>query len=78
MNPVKKHSNTLFKPLSEINNVLHMSDGLNIDTEVPDDTWGLILPNKKDKKDIIRLLNDDNLLSESSDVRYQAINKRQV
>jgi hypothetical protein len=26
MNPVKKHSNTLFKPLSEINNVLHMSD----------------------------------------------------
>ena len=25
MNPVKKHSNTLFKPLSEINNVLHTS-----------------------------------------------------
>ena len=28
MNPVKKHSNTLFKPLSEINNVLHTYESL--------------------------------------------------
>ncbi len=26
MNPVEKHLNTLFRPLSKINNVLHMSD----------------------------------------------------
>ncbi len=40
--------------------------------------WGIILPSKGHKKDLIRLLNDDNLYSESTETRYQARGKQRV
>jgi len=51
---------------------------LNVNTDTQEGEWGLILPSKDDKRDMIRLLNDDNLFSESTERRYQAIRKRPV
>lgn len=51
---------------------------LSVNEEVVDGTWGLILPNRGDKRDLIRILNDDNLFSESTQKRYQSQKKRPI
>lgn len=51
---------------------------LNVETAEKDGEWGLILPSKGDKKDLIRLLNDENLISESTELRYHAPGARPV
>ena len=52
--------------------------GLNIRIDERNGEWGLILPNRSDKRDLIRLLNDDNLYSESTERRYQVGSKSSV
>jgi hypothetical protein len=51
--------------------------GLNVNTVEKDGEWGLVLPNKGDKKDLIRILNDGNLYSESTERRYQVTGGKQ-
>lgn len=52
---------------------------LNVETKEIDGEWGLTLPSKGDKRDLIKILNDDNLFSESTETRYQTTGgKRQV
>lgn len=51
---------------------------LNLEESNQNGDWGVTLPSKGDKKDLIRLLNDDNLFSESTETRYQARGKRRV
>lgn len=50
---------------------------LNVNTEEQDGEWGLVLPSKGDKKDLIRILNDGNLYSESTERRYQVTGGKQ-
>lgn len=51
---------------------------LNIQPVEQNGDWGIIMPSKGDKRDIIRLLNDDHLIPEITDEKYQARSKRQV
>ncbi|AUG46428.1 DUF4868 domain-containing protein [Haloarcula taiwanensis] len=48
---------------------------LDVDVATVDDEWGLIMPSKGDKKDLISLLNDDHLYSQITENRYQARGK---
>lgn len=51
---------------------------LDVDLEERSGEWGLVMESRSDKRDIIRLLNDDHLYSELTNSRYQAQAKRPI
>jgi hypothetical protein len=53
-----------------VDNVINEFD-LEVQSQVIDGDWGIVLPDKRNKWDIIRLLNDDHLYSSLTDGKYQ-------
>lgn len=51
---------------------------LGIISKEKDGGWGIVMPNKGNKTDILRLLNDDHLLSDITAEKYQARSKREI
>lgn len=51
---------------------------LNVDITEIDGEWGIVLPSRRDKLDLIKLFNDDHMYSALTDVRYQALGKNKV
>jgi len=60
--------------------VQRVIDEFNLDVNLEERSgeWGLVMESRNDKRDIIRLLNDDHLYSELTDSRYQAQAKRPI
>ena len=69
----------LYKQLEreQVEEVIEEFD-LDVNVREIDGEWGITLSTRGDKKDVIRILNDDHLYSEITDSKYQSLRKRPV
>ena len=68
-----------YTSLSQDDIVKQISDyDLDVEVKTHGDDWSLVVPNKGDKDDLLKILNEDNVIAEASNNRYQAVGKREI